>query len=211
MNEVGRLLLMIALVAVGLTTAGGVALWSMEETRRIRRGLKNVLQTDPHALLIATGRGKGVGFDFSTNRMAVAWDAGSWCLVYRVDELIGAELIVDGQVTARVHRGEARRALDAQGGGESQVRLRLVFDDAAWPDFDLDLWLAEDKARKGRMTSKQAVEEANRWLARTEAMLRRAPRRPAPSALSAPVAPPSSSPPKPAPMIDEPDEDDTPF
>ncbi|MET0272284.1 MAG: hypothetical protein ABW360_04790 [Phenylobacterium sp.] len=197
MDEVARLLLMLAFAGVVLTLLGGLVIWHMDEARRVRRGLRHVLRCDPHALLVARGRGRGVGFNFTTNRMAVAWDAGAWCLIYRVNELTGAELIVDGHVCARVHRGEARRALDLLIGADKQVRLRLVFDDPAHPDFDLDLWLAEDEAKRKAMTSAEAAEEGNRWIARTEALLRRpAPRpgvivaapAPAPAPASAPVA-----------------------
>jgi hypothetical protein len=191
MSEVVRLLLLLALAGVVLTLLGGGMLWFMDESRRIRRGLKHVLGTDPHALLVAQGRRRGVGFDFTTCRMAVAWDSGAWCLVYRLDELVGAELILDGQVVARVHRGEARRPLDLITGADSEVRLRLVFDDPRHPDFDLQLWLPGDEGRKGALSASDAVQEANRWLGRVEAMLRRPlPRREAgPAAAAPPCAP----------------------
>jgi hypothetical protein len=63
--------------------------------------------------------------------------------------------------------------VDLFGGAEKQVRLRLIFDDPAHPDFDLDLWLAGDEARRKQVTPQEAVQEANRWLARTESLLRR--------------------------------------
>ena len=173
MSEVVRLLLLLALAGIVLTLLGGGMLWFMAESRRIRRGLKHVLGTDPHALLVAQGRRRGVGFDFTTCRVAVAWDSGAWCLVYRLDELVGAELILDGQVVARVHRGEARRPLDLITGADSEVRLRLVFDDPRHPDFGLQLWLPGDDGRKAALSASDAVQEANRWLGRVEAMLRR--------------------------------------
>src|SRR4029079_10006187 len=99
-----------------------------------------VLGETPHAMLVAKGEGKGAGFNFTRGELAITWDAGAWCLVFRVEELIAAELLVDGHVLARVHRGEARRALHNLSGAQSRVALRLVFDDAAHPDFVLDLW-----------------------------------------------------------------------
>lgn len=194
MGELGRLLLFIGLAGIGLTLLGTAAVWSMDEGRRIRRGLRNVLGADPHALLLARGRGKGVGFNFATNRLAVCWDAGGWCLVYLIEELVGAEVIVDGQVLARVHRGEARRALDLLTGADQMVRLRLVFSDPAHPDFDLDLWVAADEARKNAWTAAEAVQEANRWLARTEALFRRPVPRRDPVVASSPPAPPAPDP-----------------
>ena len=219
MGEYLRLFLSLGLAGLALTLAGAGWVWSMNEARRLRRSLTRVLGEPPHALIVAHGRGKAVGFNFTTNQMAVAWDAGAWCLIYRLEELIGAELAVDGQVLARVYRGEPRRALDSLSGADSQVRLRLVFDDMRHPDFVMDLWLPEDERRKGAMTSAEAVSEANRWVARVEAVLRRpTPRR------DPPIATPAPPPPRPAqaapaatflpPEDDEPppwaDEDDEP-
>jgi len=53
------------------------------------------------------------------------------------------------------------------------VTLRLVFDDAAHPDFDLDLWLAEDALHRDARAPSVAIQEARGWLARAEAILRR--------------------------------------
>jgi len=68
----------------------------------------------------------------------------------------------------------------------------LIFDDVANPDFDLDLWLAEDQDRKGALTAQEATQEANRWIARVEALLRRPPGRreapPPPAPVAAPIA-----------------------
>lgn len=173
MDEVGRLLLALALAGAALALLGAAVVWSMDETRRIRRGLKRVLGDSPHSLLIARGRGRAVGCNFSSNHLAVCWDAGAWCLVFRLDELVGAELIVDGRVEGRVYRGEERRAVDRLSGGDTQVRFRLIFNDPRHPDFNLDLWLPDDAARKRALTSSEAIQEANRWLALVEAILRR--------------------------------------
>ncbi|HEV2531221.1 hypothetical protein [Phenylobacterium sp.] len=186
-----RLLLSLGLAALALTLAGGGYIWSMDESRRLKRSLTRVLGEPAHALLIARGRGKAVGFNFTTNQLAVSWDTGAWCLIYRVEELVGAELIVDGRVLARVYRGETRRALDVMTGADAQVRLRLVFDDLRHPDFVMDLWLPQDDGRKGAMSAPESVQEANRWLARFEAVLRRPlPRRDPPLADPPPIPPP---------------------
>jgi hypothetical protein len=173
MDEVTRLIVVIGLAALALTLAGGGVVWSLDPTRRIRRSFRRVLGDAPHALLVARGRGKGVACNFASNQVGVAWDAGAWCLVYRLDELIGAELVIDGRVEGRVHRGEERRALDRLSGGERQVRLRLIFSDPRYPEFNLDLWLPEDAGRKRALSSEEAVQEANRWLALVEALHRR--------------------------------------
>ncbi|MCR5879899.1 hypothetical protein [Phenylobacterium sp. J367] len=155
MDELARLLVLLALAGVALTVVGTLAARLSTEDRKIRRSLKKVLKADPHAMLVAPGRGRGVGFNFTSERMAVCWDTGAWCLVYRIDEMVGAELIIDGQVTARAHRGEARRALDLLTGADELVRLRLIFDDPRHPDFDLDLWLAEDEGRRGAPSARR--------------------------------------------------------
>jgi hypothetical protein len=173
MADLWQLLLALALGAAAFTLLGVAVIWSMDEKRRIRRGLKRVLGAPPHSLLIAPGRGRAVGCNFSTNHLAVCWDAGAWCLVFRMDELMGAELVVDGRVEARMHRGEERRALDRLSGGERQVRLRLIFADPRHPDFNLDLWLEADAHRRRRGSPAEWLQEANRWMALVEALLRR--------------------------------------
>lgn len=173
MTQLGPFLVLIGVVAVALAALGGMVAWYNEQGRRIRRGLRRVLKGDTHALIIAPGRGRGAGFNFTSNTMAVAWDAGGWCLIYRIDELLGAELVVDGQVAARAYRGEPRRPLDVLGGAERQVALRLVFDDPQYPDFHLELWSVERTPRSGEFKAAEAVEEGNRWLARVESVFRR--------------------------------------
>ena len=173
MNEWPRLLLLLVLAGVLVTLLGSAAIWLFDEERRIRRALKRVLKAPPEATILTRGRGRGAGFNFSTGLMAVAWDAGGWLLVYRLDELMGAELIVDGQVLARAYRGEPRRALDQTVEHAARVTLRLIFDDPHYPDFDLDLWLAGDEARRRALAPAEAVQEANQWLARAEVVLRR--------------------------------------
>lgn len=172
MSEVTRLALLLGLAGVAVTLAGGVARWYGDEGRRVRRGLTLILKGEPHGFLVARGRGRGIGFNFTSNQVAVAWDQGAWGLRYSLDELMGAEAIVDGQVVGRVHRGEAGRAIDAVA-AEQRVGLRLVFDDVAHPDFTLDLWLPADADRSDELPPGEAAEEANRWLARIEALLRR--------------------------------------
>jgi hypothetical protein len=202
MDDVGRLLTLLAIAGLALTLAGSVVLWHRDEARRLRRSLKKVLGAAPDPVLVARGRGRGLGIDFATARIAVSWNAGAWCLVYGLSELQGLELILDDQVAARVHRGEPRRALDRLSGAQDRVRLRFLFDDMRYPDFDLDLWCPDDEGRRHRLTAAEALEEAARWLARIDSALRR------PSAQRAEptVARPAAEPP---PFdLDEDEEDD---
>lgn len=173
MADLSRLLILLALAGVAVTLLCAVVIWRMDEIRRTRRGLKVMLKGDLHGALVAKGRGRGVGFNFTQNVVACAWDQGAWGFVYRLDELVSAEAIADGQVVARVHRGETRRALDNLGGAEDRVALRLVFNDVTHPEFVLDLWLPTDDTRRDGFGPEEALEECNRWLARIEAMFRR--------------------------------------
>jgi hypothetical protein len=196
MDEVTRLLMLLGLAGIAVTLLAGVARWHGNEGRRIRRGLKVVLGGQTHGFLAALGRGRGLGFNFTANQVAVVWDAGAWGLVYSLDELVGAEVIVDGLVVGRVHRGEQRLALNAFDAAE-RVALRLVFDDLGSPDFTLDLWLPEDEGRREELPPAEAIAEANRWLARIEALLRRPATTRRPSAAVSPSV--SDGPPEAAP------------
>ena len=173
MSELWRLLVLVTLSASAVTFVGSGAIWFMDEERRIRRALRHVLKGAPETVIVAKGRGRGAGFNFSTNQAAVAWDSGAWCLVYRIDELMGAELSVDGQVIGRVFRGEPRRAIDQIVQQAAQVTLKLIFDDPRHPDFALDLWLEGDQARRETRSPADAIQEANRWLLRADAIVRR--------------------------------------
>ena len=173
MSELWRLLVLVTLSASAVTFVGSAAIWFMDEERRIRRALRHVLKGAPETVIVAKGRGRGAGFNFSTNQAAVAWDSGAWCLVYRIDELMGAELSVDGQVIGRVFRGEQRRAIDQIVQQAVQVTLKLIFDDPRHPDFELDLWLDGDQARRETRSPADAIQEANRWLLRADAIVRR--------------------------------------
>jgi hypothetical protein len=201
MDEVARLLTLLALTGGALTLVGAAFAQHLDETRRIQRTLTQGLGATPQPMLVARGRGAGVGFDLTRGLMVTTWNTGGWRLTYRVDELIGMELIVDRQVAARAFRGEARRPLEQLPDPRERVRLRLVFDDAVYPEFLLDLWLPGDEGRRGRMDAQEALAEANRWLARLEAILRRGGvPRPTPAATVL-------SPPPPTPLFDE-DQDD---
>jgi len=193
MTDMARLLLMLGLAGTAVTFLGSAALWFLDEQRQIHRALRRVLKADPEAMLIARGRGRGAGFSFASGQAAVAWERGRWCLVYRIAELTGAELLVDGQVVARTFRGEARRPLDQVVSSAREVTLRLLFDDPRYPDFELDLWLAGDEARRDDWSPSAAIHEANRWIARADSIVRR------------PVAVKAAPPPAPTPVRRQPE------
>lgn len=171
--DLPRLLILLIVAGAAVTLLVAPAVWYADQGRQVRRGLKTILRGEPHGYLLARGRGRGFGLNFTSNEIAVTWDQGAWGLLYPLEQLIGIEAIADGQVVGRVHRGETRRALDSLGGAEARVALRLVFDDVAAPEFVVDLWLPEDEGRRDAYAPSEALEECNRWLARVEALFRR--------------------------------------
>jgi hypothetical protein len=171
-----RLLLVLGLAGSALTFAGSGAAWWFDEDRRLRRLVRRTLGGEPDGVIVARGRNAAAGFRLEIGKVVVMRDGGAAALLYPLDALIGAELLVDRQVVARAIRDEPRRALDQVASAASQVTLRLVFDDARHPEFILDLWLPEDERRRDSRPPSAAIEEARGWLARAEAILRRAPR-----------------------------------
>lgn len=201
MTEFARLLVMLAVAATAVTFAGSLARWLLDEERRIRRALAKVLNGAPDAFIVAKGRGRGVGFRLASGLIATTWDKGGWCLVYRLNELVGAELLIDGQSVGRVFRDEPKRFLDRTYGEAQSVVLRLVFDDPKHADFELNLWIPSDAALRSAPTAAKAAQEANSWLARVEAIIKRAPgtRNPPPPT---PIARREEAAQSPRPMLD---------
>ena len=101
----------------------------MNEPRRLGRAFRRELGARPDAALIAHGTGRGVALSLAARRVVTAWDRGGWRMVYPLEDLIGAELELDGQVAARALRGEPRRRLERQTAPRRDVRLRFLFDD----------------------------------------------------------------------------------
>ena len=214
MSETARLLLMLALAGSVVTFMGSAAIWLMDPQRRLSRALKRVLRAWPDSMALSPASRRGAGVSFDSGLAAVCWDNGAWCLVYRIDELAGAELKVDGQVVGRVMRDEPRRTLDRVAGALEHVTLRLVFDDPRHPDFDVDLWTAGDQLRREAASPADAMVEANRWLARIEAILRKTRAAPVVNAAPEPeevdeIEPDPRPPKRPPPAKPSRDDDDT--
>ena len=186
MSEWLRLGLAIAVAGVGVTLAAALAAWWFNEPRRLARVFRHALDGPPDAALVAAGTGCGVALRLAGRRIVTAWDRGGWRIVYPLDEWLGAEIDLDGAVAARAVRGEATRRLDRASGSEGEVRLRFLFDDPSHPDFELLLWPSQAK-RGGFAKPRDAIAEANRWIARIEAVLRRADATPAAVARPAPI------------------------
>ncbi|HEY1751568.1 MAG TPA: hypothetical protein VGG29_09905 [Caulobacteraceae bacterium] len=203
MHEGLRLVLILLFAAAAVTGAAMLAGWWLAEPRRLARAFRRGLGGRPDAALVAHGSGRGVALSLAAQRLVTVWDGGGWRMDYGLGELMGAELDLDGEVAGRVMRGEPRRLLDRQSGAERTVRLRLLFDDPHHPDFELVLW--PSRAR-GFAAPREAIAEANRWLARLDAILRRANQAPAVARRAAPVATPRRAAPPDEADLFEPDD-----
>jgi hypothetical protein len=168
-----------ALRILGLLIVGGLAMmafaaaavWWFAPARRIQRRLKRLLGAHPTVSALSPARGAGAGLDAEDGRIATVAGFHDFGLVYGMDELVGAELIFDGQVAARAFKGEGRRPLDHIAPDAQRVTLRLVFDDLREPEFEMELWRAGDPPGGHDLDS--AVAEARRWFTHAEAVLRR--------------------------------------
>jgi hypothetical protein len=174
MEQLRTLLLLVfaAIVVTGLAAGGA---WWFATERRLRRALKSMLKRRPDAEAVDAPHGRAAGLELESGEVAVLWDKGGSGLVYQLQEVDGAELIVDGQVTARIGRHGDRRALDALPRDAEQVTLRLIFADARWPEFELELWGPDQVARSGDLTPVDAIRLGRRWLSHIDALLRAKP------------------------------------
>jgi hypothetical protein len=166
MTDFLRILLLLVLAGAVVTGAAAWLAWWNEEVRRITRVIERALAGPADAQIIARGQNAAVAFSLDAEQVLVLREGGARALLYPMTALLGAELIVDGAVVARVHRGEPRRAMDMVKPAAREVTLRLLFDNPRDPDVELDL-------------GPGAVQEARTWLARAEAITRMSPATPA--------------------------------
>jgi hypothetical protein len=174
MRDVLGVIVLISAFALAAMAVGAMAAWRLEPGRRTLRALSRVLGAAPEAAAIAAPRGQGLGIRVSDGHLAVVRGPGDRGLIYDLDELYGVELIFDGQVAARMHRGEPRRALDQIFPQAARVIVRLVFDDLRDPEFELELLAPADFSGRSPPDPQMAVQEGRRWFARLEAVIRRA-------------------------------------
>jgi len=180
MAQLGALLALVgaAAIAVLVTSLRRAAKVYNETGRRILRGLRKVLEGDVEAFLIDYRRGCGVGFNFNNMMMAVAWDSGAWCRLYRIDELRGVELMADDRVAGWAVAGKPLRPAEAQAHADHQVTLRHLFDDPHHPQFMLELWHADGGEDETIPNAATALSEGNRWLEGMSALMAAVPRGP---------------------------------
>ncbi|MFI4964013.1 MAG: hypothetical protein ACHP9T_01480 [Caulobacterales bacterium] len=199
MTEIARPLELITALGVAAVLLAAITRRYNHEARRLRRGLRAVLGGEPQGVLVDLKRGRAIGLNFRSKRVAVVWDAGAWGLLYGLDELEGAQVIVDSAVVGFAYRGATSRPLDPVGAGARRVAMRFMFDDPTYPDFAIDLWRRKDGGHRDEPTQEAALAEASHWLARIEALLGR-PRNswwegaPAPQASAVPEPEPQASP-----------------
>jgi hypothetical protein len=172
MPQVARVVLLLIAAGALLTVVVAIVNWWLEPHRRIGRALRAVLDGPVDALATAPLQGQGAALRVSDGKIAIVRSFADPGLVFDLDELIGAELIFDGQVAARVFRGEQRLALNNIAPQARRVTLRLVFDDLRDPEFLLELW-NEHNGPPDDPAAAHAIAAARAWFTRAEAVVRR--------------------------------------
>jgi len=188
--------------AVGITAAALAVRWWAEPARRTRRILAARLGGALDALVMASDRGQGIALRVTPPGIAVLRGPGDRGLAFGFEELLGVELMVNGEVRARAFRGEPRRTLDVTRLRLEHLALRLVFDDMRYPDFELGLREVGHAAADPDAAGMQALDSARRMFAHLEAVVRQG----SGATVAAPPPPAMPAPPPPLPSED-PDED----
>ena len=185
MNDVMRLVLLLAIAGVALTAVGGLVARFLDPQRRLRRFLRQALQADPEGVMLDRGLGRALAFNLDVGRVCVLWDKGRKGLIYRTEQLVGGELMVDHQVMARCYRGEPRKLLDEVPMSAHKVTLRLIFDNPRDPEFELELWPARHGRGHEHPSPADAEFAGRRWITGLEAIIRQ----PAPARMLTKPAP----------------------
>ena len=112
MNDALRLALLLVIAALALTVIGALLARSLDPARRLTRYLRMALGAEPEGVMMDRGGGRAMAFNLKGGNIAVLWDGGRKGLVYRLDQLIGAEMMVDNIVLARCFRDRPPMPLD---------------------------------------------------------------------------------------------------
>jgi hypothetical protein len=185
MNDALRLALLLVIAALALTAIGALLARSLDPARRLNRYLRLALGAEPEGVMMDRGGGRALAFNLDAGRIAVLWDKGRKGLVYRLDQLVGAEMMVDNIVLARCFRDRPPMPLDEIPMAVHHGVMRVVFDNPRDPEYELELWPAMNGRGHEHRSPAEAVQAGRRWLTRLEAILRR----PAPRTLTRPAAP----------------------
>ncbi len=180
MSDLIRNLLLLGITGAAVTLVGSGAAYWLGRGAALAPDAAAGPGRRPEMVVVARGSGLGAGLNLEASRVAVLWNGGLKGLVYRLDQLVGAELIVDDRVAARAFRDEPRRPLDEVAADPGRVLLRLVFDNPRDPDFELVLWPPADPAVVNPGTGVDAIRTARRWVSSVESILRQTAPRPEP-------------------------------
>lgn len=173
MEQAGRIILWFVFAALGLTLISSGLIWWFESSRRLTRALTAALGKAPDATLMDIGGHKAAGIDFAAGDISVLWETGARGLIYGLDEIEGAELIVDGRVVGRAQRGEPRRVLDETFAQAERVSIRLIFNDVQDPEFEIQLCGEGLSRATSAHSALDFVRLARKWLSHIDAVLKR--------------------------------------
>lgn len=185
MNDAMRLGLLLVIAGLALTVVGVLTARWFDPRRKLAHYLQMALSATPEGVMMDRGVGRAIAFNLNAGKIAVLWDEGRQGLVYRLDQLMGAEMMVDHQVLARCFRDRPAKPLDEIPQGLHHGVLRLVFDNPRDPEFELELWPALHGRSHEYRSPAEAIQAGRRWLTALEAILRRGPAR----TLTRPAAP----------------------
>ena len=171
--------------SAAIAAVSAVLVWWMEPSRRAIRAMTKLLGGRCDFAATAPLRGQGVAVSILPEGIAVVRRSGDRGMAFGFAELVGAELILDGEVRARAFIGESRRPLDSPRLKAQQVSVRLVFDDLRRPEFEIQMLEPQDVT----VNPEEELAAARRLFAHLEAILRRAGS--APARPAAPPAPPA--------------------
>ncbi len=180
MGDTFRAILLIALIAAFLTTSVLLFSWWMESERRLRRAMTKALGAPADTLALSPYEGRAAGLDLEGGQLVVLWNRGAMGLVYAFEEVLGAEIIVDSHVVARVLRGQRRKEIDLDAPDAELVVLRLIFSDPHNAEFEIALWngthnapASEAEKTSGARSPGEGLRLGRRWLSHVEAVMQR--------------------------------------
>ena len=177
MNDALRLIVLLVLAGLVLTLVGTLIARWLDPARRLVRYLRLALQAPPEAVMMDRGGGKAMGFNLDTGKIAVLWDKGRKGYVYRFEQMVGAEMMVDNIVLARCFRDRPPMPLDEIPMSAHRGVMRVVFDNPRDPEYELEIWPAMNGRGHEYPSPADAVQAGRKWLARLESLLRRGPPR----------------------------------
>ena len=173
MNDALRLVLLLLIAAAILTVVGTLVSRALDMRRRLLRYLRQALGAEPEAVLMDRGGGRALAFNLDVGSVAVLRDKGRKGLVYRLDQLMGGEMMADNAVLMRSMRDKPGLPLNEIPLGAARVTLRLVFDNPREPEYELELWPALNGRGREHPSPADAIQAGRRWLTGLESILRR--------------------------------------